>query len=220
MDKFENPEGICANPFDIWEVFMCFKIPLKIKFLSLWQKKVKKTNTFQRSRILETHFSDMHPDITRQDVTFSYTPYCFFIISDHYDVTLGKCQKNLRQKWLALTYKQFTVWKKKNSLSCKNISWNQLFSHFFRENVIFMKFLSKKCEREFPKISQCEIVPSYFFFFVIVRLLYAHSFVPAPSFSVYKTLHSICLCDKLRCLLSFCNFQLVKYKIGPWFMKK
>ena len=123
------------------------------------KKKVKKTNTFQRSRILETHFSDMHPDITRQDVTFSYTPYCFFIISDHYNVTLGKCQKNLpksklywwRWYWLALTY---------------HLSWQHWIHsvekgkiHFHAQNILaislvktllFMKYLSKKCESKFP----------------------------------------------------------------------
>ena len=33
----------------------------------------------------------------------------------------------------------------------KNISWNQLLSNFFSKTVVFTKFLSKKCEREFPQ---------------------------------------------------------------------
>ena len=174
MDKFENPEGICANPFDIWEVFMCFKIPLKIKFLSLWQKKVKKTNTFQRSRILETHFSDMHPDITRQDVTFSYTPYCFFIISDHYNVTLGKCQKKSKTEMIGFNISQFTEWKKeKFTLMKKKFREINFLTTYLGKTLFSRNFCQKKVTVNFCKFHSVGSCPLFFFFF----FCYSTSFI-------------------------------------------
>ena len=37
----------------------------------------------------------------------------------------------------------------------KNISSNQLFSDFVSKNIVFTKFLPKKCESEFLQIPQC-----------------------------------------------------------------
>ena len=68
-------------------------------------------------------------------------------------------------QFLAKNYQKFTKIKKalsdvhnsqcgktRNSLSPKNISWNQLFSNFFKKPIIFTKFLSKKLQSKFLDI--------------------------------------------------------------------
>ena len=45
-------------------------------------------------------------------------------------------------------FPQFAVWKKKNLVSSKQISSNQLYSNFFSKNVIFTKILPKMCDTE------------------------------------------------------------------------
>ena len=118
-------------------------------------------------------------------------------------------KKKSKTEMIGFNISQFTEWKKeKFTLMKKKFREINFLTTYLGKTLFSRNFCQKKVTVNFCKFHSVKSCP---LFFVIVRLLYAHSFLSAPSFSVYKTLHSICLCDKLRCLPSFCNFQLVTY---------
>ena len=87
----------------------------------------------------------------------------------------------------------------------KNISWNLIFSNFFRNNVAFTKFLSKKCE--------CESKFSYFTHCVLTTPLT----IMKPQILLRKQWHSWA-CYFSRKFLFLLYFEWLKTRLcfcGP-----
>ena len=92
----------------------------------------------------------------------------------------------------------------------KNISWNHLFSTFFSKNVAFTKFLSKKCEREFPQFPHCALEPLFSWF----RIPYNDRYLEIGAYIyVLDTIEGCYLLRRSSVLASFIKYHSVwEYK--------
>ena len=60
--------------------------------------------------------------------------------------------------------------KRKNLVSPKNISWNQLFSNFYSKNVTFKTFLPKICETKSQQFPHCAEVSDFWSYYFITKI--------------------------------------------------
>ena len=93
-----------------------------------------------------------------------------------------------------------------NSLSTKIISWNELYSNFFRKKIAFTKFLAKKCDlrvnfSNFQTVPQCADLGIFLQFRFYVKSIF-------DNFRVSKTAN---LTPLLALNLDYWQISALKY---------